>query len=310
VADGGYAWWYIDALSEDLSHGLVVIAFIGSVFSPYYARARRRAGPDAAADPLSHCAINVALYGPGRSMWAMTERGALAVARSGDALRIGPSRLQWRDDTLDLRIDEWSAPWARRLRGRIRVRPQALLGQAYALDAAGRHHWWPIAPRADVHVELDAPALRWQGSGYLDSNRGTEPLERAFAQWHWARAHLGHGRSAVIYEAQRRDGSHGALALRFRGDAAPEPFDAPPRVALPPGDWGVARATRCDSFRPPHLLQRLEDGPFYTRSLLALDWCGEPVAAMQESLDLDRFSRPWVQAMLPFRMPRRSGPKG
>jgi carotenoid 1,2-hydratase len=30
------------------------------------------------------------------------------------------------------------------------------------------------------------------------------------------------------------------------------------------------------------------------------------VVAMHESLSLDRFMRPWVQAMLPFRMPRRA----
>ena len=43
VAPGGYAWWYIDALSDDGRCGLTIIAFIGSVFSPYYALARRRA---------------------------------------------------------------------------------------------------------------------------------------------------------------------------------------------------------------------------------------------------------------------------
>ena len=41
VATNGYAWWYVDALSDDGQHGLTIIAFIGSVFSPYYARARR-----------------------------------------------------------------------------------------------------------------------------------------------------------------------------------------------------------------------------------------------------------------------------
>ena len=63
---GGYAWWYVDALSDDGQHGLTLIAFIGSVFSPYYAWARRR-GP---ADPQNHCALNVALYGPGGNRWA------------------------------------------------------------------------------------------------------------------------------------------------------------------------------------------------------------------------------------------------
>ncbi|HTW26804.1 MAG TPA: carotenoid 1,2-hydratase, partial [Acetobacteraceae bacterium] len=46
-----------------------VIAFIGSVFSPYYAWARRRG----AADPHAYCAVNVLLHGPARR-WTMTER--------------------------------------------------------------------------------------------------------------------------------------------------------------------------------------------------------------------------------------------
>jgi carotenoid 1,2-hydratase len=46
VADGGYLWWYVDALSDDGRHGLTIIALIGSVFSPYYAWARRRGPTD------------------------------------------------------------------------------------------------------------------------------------------------------------------------------------------------------------------------------------------------------------------------
>ena len=90
VAPGGYAWWYIDALSDDGRHGFTLIAFIGSVFSPYYARARRRAS----ADPLNHCAVNVALYGSGAGYWAMTERGRAAVRRDRSRLVIGPSSIR------------------------------------------------------------------------------------------------------------------------------------------------------------------------------------------------------------------------
>ncbi|MGB5835339.1 MAG: hypothetical protein WBG92_25590, partial [Thiohalocapsa sp.] len=42
VPPRGYAWWYVDALSDDGEHGLTLIAFIGSVFSPYYFSGRRR----------------------------------------------------------------------------------------------------------------------------------------------------------------------------------------------------------------------------------------------------------------------------
>ena len=34
VQPGGYAWWYVDALSDDGCHGLTIIAFVGSVFRP------------------------------------------------------------------------------------------------------------------------------------------------------------------------------------------------------------------------------------------------------------------------------------
>jgi len=51
--------------------------------------------------------------------------------------------------------------------------------------------------------------------------------------------------------------------------------------------------------------QTLEDTPFYARSVLRSGSSGavsEPI--MHESLDLDRFKKAWVRALLPFRMPR------
>jgi hypothetical protein len=46
VPPNGYVWWYVDALSDDGENGLTIIAFIDSVFSPYYAFARRRGSTD------------------------------------------------------------------------------------------------------------------------------------------------------------------------------------------------------------------------------------------------------------------------
>jgi hypothetical protein len=68
VPPGGYLWWYVDGLSDCGRYGLSVIAFVGSVFSPYYHWAGRR-------DPDDHVCINVALYRPGGNRWSMTERG-------------------------------------------------------------------------------------------------------------------------------------------------------------------------------------------------------------------------------------------
>ena len=72
---------------------------------------------------------------------------------------------------------------------------------------------------------------------------------------------------------------------------------------LPGTKWLMERKTRADRGLAS-LVRTWEDAPFYVRSTLAARLFGEPVIAVQESLDLDRFSSPIVQFMLPYRMPR------
>jgi carotenoid 1,2-hydratase len=298
VADGGYAWWYADAISDDGAHALTLIAFIGSVFSPYYRRARR----DGRAPALAHCALNVALYAASGRRWAMTERGAGAVSCSVDRFGIGPSHLHWDGAVISSTAICSVAPRRTTLRGTIAIRPGALHDTEYALDAAGRHRWRPIAPCARAEVRFDAPALTFSGPAYLDANCGDDPLEAAFRRWHWSRAALAGGATAVLYDAERRDGSNAALALRFTPQGEVSTFAAPPAMRLPTSPWRMRRTTR--SAAAPRVLRTLEDSPFYVRSVTQQTLFGERCTAIHESLDLDRFSRPWLQAMLPLRMPR------
>ena len=76
---------------------------------------------------------------------------------------------------------------------------------------------------------------------------------------------------------------------------------------MPSTLWRVARGGRTDEGTPLRVLQTLTDAPFYARSLVDAQWLGERVTAMHESLSLARFDSAWVQAMLPFRMPRAGG---
>jgi len=306
VARGGYAWWYVDALSDDGRHGLSIIGFVGSVFSPYYAGARRRS-PRGVADPLSHCAMNVALYGPGRNRWAMTERGRGRLQRSATSIGIGPSSMRWERDALVIEIDEVTAPIPSRLRGVVRVHPHALVDHSFALDDAGRHRWHPIAPCARVEVALTHPACTWRGGGYLDSNAGDRPLENDFARWDWSRAALARGRTAVLYDVARRGAAPLELTLCFDPAGGMSTFEAPQRVALATTGWRLPRGTRSDAQRPASVATTLESAPFYARSVVDTSLLGEPGRAMHESLSLDRFDTRWCQWMLPFRMPRTGG---
>lgn len=234
----------------------------------------------------------------------MTERGRGSLQRSPSALVIGPSSLSWDGTALTVEIDEVAVPLPARLRGRVRLYPDALTEHAVDLDVDGRHRWWPMAPCARVEVALERPALTWSGAGYFDTNTGDEPLERAFTTWNWSRAALRDG-AAILYDVNRRGGGRLGVAIRCDRSGAVEEFDAPPMVDLPATLWRVPRATRVDPGRAASVRETLTDAPFYARSVLSTQLLGEAATAVHESLSLDRFQAPWVQMMLPFRMPRR-----
>jgi carotenoid 1,2-hydratase len=240
----------------------------------------------------------------------MTERGARHVQRERSAFVVGPSSLQWKGDALEIVLDERSMPVPRAVRGVLRVHPRALPRFAAALDARGRHRWGPIAPCARIEVELQAPSLRWQGHAYFDSNEGDEPIEQGFTRWDWLRTAAPDGSTAVIYDVQPRDTKRGGasrlITRRFLTDGSSNEFEASPRQRLGLSAlWRIDRQVR--AIAPPRVLRTLEDTPFYARTLIEMaDGRGERVPAVHETLDVPRLVSPLVQAMLPFRMPRRA----
>lgn len=250
-------------------------------------------------------AINVALYGPAHRRWTMTERARPALATSADTLKIGPSAARWDDDCLTIDIDETAVPFPRRVKGRVRVWPEAITGRHFELDPGRRHRWWPIAPRARVEVELNQPGFAWRGHGYLDSNEGDEPVDGAFDTWSWSRAHLPDGLAALLYDPIYPDGERRSLALRIDRQGAIEPFEAPATAVLPRTKWMIGRETRTDRPEEVAVLETLEDTPFYARSTVATRLLGQSATAVHESLSVTRYASPVVKLMLPFRMPRR-----
>ena len=298
VPHDGYAWWYVDALSDDGENAITIIAFIGSVFSPYYAFARRRG----AVDPLNHCAINVALYRKRGGHWAMTERPAHAMTRNAETFRVGPSALQWDGGSLIIDIDEITVPIPSRLKGRVRVTPSAITQTPFVLNQNGNHRWWPIAPCARVEVAMRSPGLSWQGDGYLDHNAGDAPIEDGFRDWQWARGATCDG-AVIMYEGECRDGSVINLAKTFDRRGISHDFIPPDLQPLKRSGWRVKRSVRSES--AARVVKTLEDAPFYARSVVSSRVNGEDVTLLHESLMLDRFRMPIVQAMLPFRMPRK-----
>ena len=301
VQSGGYLWWYLDALSDDGHHGLTIIAFVGSVFSPYYAWARR----GGTADPNHFCALNVALYSRHAKRWTMTERGGQHCHRDAHQFTIGPSHLRWDGQSLLIDINEVGVPFPHRVQGQVRVHPQGLFNFSTAIDSQGLHRWGPIAPSARVEVTLSSPGQSWSGNGYLDSNEGDEPIDKSCREWDWSRSPMQDGSTAVMYDIQGRTAQGDKLlAMRFTPQGEVLPFVAPKRQTLPSTLWRLGRRMRSDG--GVRVAEQLEDTPFYQRALLHSHLLGEQVQSFHESITMSRLVSPVVQAMLPFRMPRRA----
>ncbi len=280
-----------------------MIAFIGSVFSPYYAWSRRRGR----STPEAHCAFNIALYERGRHWWAMTERGKGSMTATPQRLAIGPSQLSWNGRKLVAQIEEVTAPLPAKIIGEIELEPLCLTGFSATLDTNERHRWRPLAPVARVRVRLDRPKMEWSGQGYFDSNSGDVPLEAGFERWDWSRT-IERNRTRILYDVTTPTGELSALALDCNASGAVVPVDVPPAADLGRTFWRLERQTRADRGAQPKVRSTWEDGPFYARSLIDTSIAGDAVSAIHETLSLARFRRPIVQAMLPFRMPRRSCP--
>lgn len=299
---GGYRWWYVDALSDDGDYGLTLILFIGSVFSPYYAAARRFGNPD----PRNFVSVNVALYGRSHQRWTMTERGRGSLTTTKSLLSIGPSSAEWKNGRLEISIDEVSVPVPRRVKGRITIDAPFVTHGSYKLDPNEKHRWWPICPVADVSVEMSSPTLSWRGKGYLDSNEGDEPVEAGFRHWTWSRAHLEDGTAALLYDPVYPDGSQRSMAYHVDRLGRVSPFVPPEKARLKRSLWGISRETRSETGKKPRIVKTFEDTPFYARSSIETTLLGQTVPAIHESLSIPRLTSPMVRLMLPVRMPRRT----
>jgi carotenoid 1,2-hydratase len=301
VGENAYLWWYIDALSDDGKHGIVLIAFVGSVFSPYYAWARRN---NTAVNPENHCSLNVAIYSKGKNRWAMTERGEKQVERNATEFVIGPSNLKWDGNMLTIQIQERAVPFGQKITGTVELYPNTLFNFSTALDSAGQHRWGPLSPSARVKVSLSSPDLRWEGNAYLDSNEGDEPIANCFHEWDWSRADISGGRTAVIYDVREKNAQENVLALTFNPNGTIDHFEPPQRQKLPKTLWGIQGHMRNQNTEGLKVVQMLENTPFYTRSVLNSELLGEKVMSFHETLSVPKLTLASTQLMLPWRMPR------
>lgn len=300
VPPNGYAWWYIDGVDPTSGRAISIIAFIGSVFSPWYKWSGRKS-------PQNNVCINVATYGP-KGRFTMTDRGHTALRQSEHQLTIGPSSLTWDEATQRLIIDIneiSSLPLISKIKGRVTISPKGITNTELPLTEDGAHVWRPFAPTADIDVALNMPGWTWSGHGYFDANFGTRALEQDFNYWTWGRFPTSEGTSC-FYDLELRNGQKTHHAVQFDRTGATQGIATPPpETSFRKSLWAVTRKTRCDVGETPKQVQNLLDAPFYNRAVVETHLKGEKSIGVFEALNLHRFRNPIILAMLAVRVPRR-----
>ena len=306
VPDNGYRWWYLDAVSDDGVHALTVIVFIGSVFSPYYARARKRKQKIAA---LQHCSVNMALYGP-VSRWCMTERNDASVRANDDSLSIGKSRILVKKKAqIQIDVNEITVPLPGKMEGTLTVEIPDYDIPVVPLDGSGansaQHYWQPVAPQTRIQVRMNKPQLSWDGAAYVDCNYGDIPLEDSFKSWTWSRSHAPDNQTIVHYDIIDANNDVKQKSMFFDAAGLMHAATADQHHGLKPTRyWRMPRTARTPHGVTLSDLQTLEDTPFYSRSRFLEHHPEHQQISVHESLDLQRFNSAWVRCLLPFRMPR------
>ena len=235
----------------------------------------------------------------------MTDRGESALRQTASRLEVGPSRMRWTGERLEIDINEVSShPWINRVCGQIRLTPTAITSVELPLTPDDSHIWRPFAPRARIEVDIDRPGWQWDGEGYFDANFGTRALEQDFSYWTWGRFPTGDG-ATCFYDATRLDGSELAKGFRFAEDGSATEISLPPKAKLSRSLWALRRETRADAGFCAKQVRPMLDAPFYNRSVVRTKIDGEESVGVHEALDLVRFRSPLLKPMLAVRVPRR-----
>ena len=82
----------------------------------------------------------------------MTEYGKDHIERKDKVFQVGKSKIEWKDDRIEIHLDELATPIPRRVKGRITLKSDKFFLYSTWLDDEKKHRWGPIAPNATVEV--------------------------------------------------------------------------------------------------------------------------------------------------------------
>jgi len=342
----GYAWWYVDLVSDDACYACTVIAFVGNVFSPAYYRASMI--PDALPSPYAFPAINAVIYNlkSGKRLWLFEQGAASDLTATEHSYQLGSHLIRRTPSSIDINIDGHCMPIARRLQATLSIDLNIVFDQHVALDRCADHHWYPVAPLARASLTVKKPtAINFSGKAYHDCNYGCRPLSESFTDWWWMQSRNQESTESTVHYHCSAHQATDPFSVRFdtageitmskepSGRDADQPTSSQiattrrasqgnrtrkavrkPTAELLAQDAKqsvVKRLWRSKTITlPPELVIDARITPLETSPFyqrsLVKTKDGE-TQSMHEYLDFHALTKPWVQRLIPFRLSQTTG---
>ena len=330
---GGFGWWYADIVDAD-GNGVVIIAGEGMPFLPGIASSARAGVPVL---PSSRPSLNVAVYERGVcTFYALQElpveaSSRLAAVGATGRVVFGTSAIEFSTDTDDVAgglaiVLDVTLPVGR-LRGEVHVdgpRRQHTsawhdLGADHVDFGDVSHRWAPqLGPaRGRARLEIDGRDVVIEGSGYHDRNSARRPLHGlGIDHWVWGRAEVvvdGRRQVRIIYALWPENAVTTPAAFGVIVDDLGATTVVPVTIALDmKGTWLGMRdvrrlvATTADgtSFLVGEVAARVDDGPFYLRSIwrAGVDAAGADCTGYVEVVEPHAVDKGWQRPFVKMKV--------
>ena len=316
---GGFVWWYVDALDEQLN-GLVLIWSFGLPFLPGYLQAARDGRPE---PPGQHPSLNIALYRDGRPCFYSLQSFSPKDAEwSDDYWRFGRTTIVRSEAhgrrQVTARLDVAVPRSQHRLRGTIEVEGAVpTLHPDIDATPGTTHEWCPVTGPARCAADLNwgpSSPFRLDAWAYHDRNAGDRPFDDlGIDHWIWGRT-VGPNGTRIHYLVWPKGDAAEPRTWVF--DMSPDGEitrrdDADVQAHGPSRAWfGVPFWRRVDlgPLGEVRTGRIVEDGPFYLRSINGgPDPAGESRAGWGEWIRPDRIDLNTHRPLVRMRVHKAAG---
>ena len=224
LPQGGYQWWYFDAIDVEKGVKAVIIFYAANPFSIHYINkikemeSKKQHSTHGAITPLDFPAISISIYeGKETLFYSFTEFSSqhFSFTENPYNISIGNNRILKEIDDEELvytiQLSE-ELPSGDRIEADLSFRspnvyPEINSSRNHTGDeghstkseagSTGTHRWNLIQPTAkvqgtiDVHQpNIEQVSIAFDGRGYHDQNTGREPMKNSFSDWYWGRFHF------------------------------------------------------------------------------------------------------------------------